>query len=329
MSEVWRGFDERLERPVALKVVHARRRLDPLARARFLREARILGSLEHPGICTVFDLVEEGGEDVLVLELVEGEPLSAAMARGLDREQQLAVAEGIPDALAAAHRLGIVHRDLKPHNVMCTASGGVKVLDFDLAHRVGEATVDAAREGVGGEPDPDHGSAATPLGSLVGTVAYMSPEQAAGEALTTASDLYSLGLILHELFTARRAYPDAPTLEARLLMVGRAETLPVVGVEPDLQALVEALEERDPEQRPPAEEVVRRLRALRQAAGRRRRRRVAAAAGAVAAVAAATWLGLPWLERRAGRLDVGRPGRPGAGRSTPPATPVTTGSGRG
>jgi|GEM_PF-4453055 len=286
MSEVWRGYDERLQRPVALKVVHARRRLDPVARARFLGEAQILSSLEHPGICKVYDLEEAEGEDVLVLELVEGTPLHQVPPPGLGHDEKLAVGEAIAEVLAVAHRHGIVHRDLKPQNVMRTPSGGVKVLDFDLAHRVGEAPDDGESGTQGCEGHSAEASTATPAGSLVGTVGYMSPEQANGDPLTTASDLYSLGIVLHELFTGRRAYADAPTLEARLLRVSLAETLPVEGVEPELAELVESLEDPDPTRRPPAEEVARRLRELRGHGGRVRRAR-----GVVKAFAARLGLG--------------------------------------
>jgi hypothetical protein len=273
MSEVWGGFDEKLQRPVALKVVHARRRLDPVARARFLREAQLLSSLEHPGICKVYELEEVDGEDVLVLELVEGTPLAEVPPAGLDHGEKLAVGEAIAEALAVAHRHGIVHRDLKPQNVMRTPSGGVKVLDFDLAHRVGERPDGEATEGGGGSAPEGDCSAATPAGTLVGTVGYMSPEQANGDPLTTASDLYSLGILLHELVTGARAYAEAPTLEARLLKVSLAETLPVEGVDPELAELVEALENPEPTRRPPAEEVARRLRELRGQGGRARRAR--------------------------------------------------------
>ena len=133
MSRVWRGRDDLLGRPVALKTVRDGRRMDPLARARFLREARILSRLDHPGICRIYDLVEAEECDVMVLELVEGRTLTEAMAAGLTPAERRAVALGIADALAAAHAHGIVHRDLKPANVMLTPGGRVKVLDFDLA----------------------------------------------------------------------------------------------------------------------------------------------------------------------------------------------------
>lgn len=291
MSEVWRGYDEKLQRPVALKVVHARRRLDPVARARFLREAQILSSLEHPGICKAYGLEEADGEDVLVMEVVDGMPLHEV--RGLDHGAKLAVGEAIADVLAVAHRHGIVHRDLKPQNVMRTPAGGVKVLDFDLAHRLGTDPAEGTFAQAPGVARPGDRSTATPGGALVGTVGYMSPEQATGDPLTTASDLYSLGIVLHELFTGRRAYVEAPSLEARLLKVSLADTLPVEGVEPALAELVESLEDLDPGRRPPADEVARRLRELRGAGGRARRAR------AVVATAAR------WVAGLAGRLCPG------------------------
>jgi hypothetical protein len=273
---------------VALKVVHAQRRLDPVARARFLSEAQILSSLEHPGICKVYGLEEADGEDVLVMELVDGVPLHEA--RGLDHGAKLAVGEAIADVLAVAHRHGIVHRDLKPQNVMRTPAGGVKVLDFDLAHRLGTDPAEGTFAEAPGVARPGDRSTATPDGALVGTVGYMSPEQATGEALTTASDLYSLGIVLHELFTGRRAYDDAPTFEARLLRVSLAETRPVQGVEPALAGLIESLEDPDPGARPPAETVARRLRELRGASGRARRAR------------AVLWTAGRWVAGLAGRL---------------------------
>ena len=293
MSEVWRGFDDKLRRPLALKVVHAGRRLDPVARVRFLSEAQILSSLEHPGICKVYGLEEADGEDVLVMELVEGTPLNEV--RGLDHGAKLAVGEAIAEVLAVAHRHGIVHRDLKPQNVMRTPAGGVKVLDFDLAHRLGTDPAEGTFAEAPGVARSGDRSTATPDGALVGTVGYMSPEQATGDPLTTASDLYSLGIVLHELFTGRRAYVEVPSLEARLLKVSLADTMPVEGVEPALAELIESLEDLDPGGRPPAEAVARRLRELRRASGRARWLRWVAVAAARWAGALADRFGPRWL----------------------------------
>ena len=133
MGEVYAAFDETLQRRVAIKAIHARALTTPDARARFLREAQILSRLDHPHICRVHDYLSEGGGDFLVLELIEGKNLRAAMQAGLDRAAVIRIAQQIADALVVTHAAGIVHRDLKPGNVMLTGRGGVKVLDFGLA----------------------------------------------------------------------------------------------------------------------------------------------------------------------------------------------------
>ena len=133
MGEVYVGVDQKLERRVALKVIRGKYRLDSWAKDRFLREARILSQLEHPGICRIYDYIEGDGRDFLILELIRGRSLNEAMADGMGQAEKLAVAEQIAQVLVAAHGKGIIHRDLKPHNVMLTTTGEVKVLDFGVA----------------------------------------------------------------------------------------------------------------------------------------------------------------------------------------------------
>ncbi|MBP6705548.1 MAG: serine/threonine protein kinase, partial [Vicinamibacteria bacterium] len=123
MGEVYEGFDETLHRSVALKTIRAERRLHDSARSRFLREARMLSQLDHPGICRIFDYVEGDGRDFLVLELIKGRTVRTAVKDGLGFREKLGIAESVVRALAAAHRIGIVHRDLKPDNVMLTGDG--------------------------------------------------------------------------------------------------------------------------------------------------------------------------------------------------------------
>jgi serine/threonine-protein kinase len=304
MGEVYVGHDETLDRRVALKSIRADRRLNPRARARFLREARTLSRLDHPSICRIHDYVEHGDTDFLVLELVEGRSLEAAIEEGLSRGQQLDVAEKVAGALAAAHAEGVVHRDLKPANVMLTEAGDVKVLDFGLAGQARPSGDEAPRaEGPAVDPrasamatagetpffedaEVEDGSGEGPLtqlGAVVGTPAYMSPEQARGEAPTTASDMYSFGLLLQTLFTGTLPYPAGLGVTELVERARRAETLPVAGLPRDLQSLVERLKAKAPAARPTAVEAVARLRFIRDAP-RRRLRRLAVAAVVLAGV---------------------------------------------
>ncbi len=136
MGELYLGFDERLERRVAVKAIGSDQRLDPIARARFLREARILSQLEHPNICLLYDYVEGSETDFLVLELLEGSSLRDILDAGLSRVEALRIAISVGEALIAAHSMSVIHRDLKPENIMVTGTGQVKVLDFGLARPV-------------------------------------------------------------------------------------------------------------------------------------------------------------------------------------------------
>jgi tetratricopeptide (TPR) repeat protein len=323
MGKVYRGFDELLERRVALKMVRPGRQLSAEARTRFLREARVLSRLDHPHICRVYDLLETAEGDFLVLELIEGRTLRQAQAEGLGGAERLRIAAEIAEALAAAHHEHVVHRDLKPDNVMVTTGGAVKVLDFGIARALGERAPAMLRQAdtgpvTGGEaaasvgepgkgetqadaassasrPSPGRADSAfqTVRGSLLGTARYMSPEQAAGGEVTEASDVYSLGIVLQELFTGRPAYPDLPLLQlVALVAEGRPE--PLTGVEPELAALLSRLLTRDPAARPTAGEAAARLRWLGEAPSRRRRRRLAGLVAAsftalLAVTAAGVW----------------------------------------
>jgi len=263
MGAVFAGFDEKLQRPVALKAIRSDR-LDAAARARFLNEARLLSQLDHPNVCRIHGYLESGEEDFLILELIRGRTLREALREGLAPGAKLAAAEGVARALEAAHQKGIVHRDLKPGNVMLTGDGQVKVLDFGLARS--EAADEVAE-------DP------TPIYALSGTPSSMSPEQARGEPATAASDAFALGLLLQELFTGRPAYE--PGLPEPLLLVkaADADTLPVQGIDPDLAALIRRLEAAAPEARSTAADAAERLAWIR---GKPRRRRLCLLAAAVA-----------------------------------------------
>jgi serine/threonine protein kinase len=202
---------------VALKVIRAEHRLDEETKARFLREARILSQLEHPHICRIYDLIEQTDADMLVLELVNGKSLREAIRAGLDPMQRMTIARQILDVLTVAHAKAIIHRDLKPDNIMIDLNGDVKILDFGLARSIEELSETLSLQPSSspvdrGEAVPEPSirisvsDQLTQLGSVVGTLSYMSPEQARGETVTTACDMYSCGLLLQEIFTGRPAY---------------------------------------------------------------------------------------------------------------------------
>ena len=190
MGEVYSARDTRLNRPVAIKVLPAQAASDPESRHRFEREARAIAALQHPHICTLHDIGTYNGSDFLVMELLDGETLAARLERGpLPAHEAVRYAIEIASALDTAHRAGMVHRDLKPGNIMLTEQGS-KVLDFGLA-KVAEGDIDVTR---------------TAAGAVVGTAAYMSPEQAEGRPLDLRSDGFSFGAVLYEMLTGRRAF---------------------------------------------------------------------------------------------------------------------------
>lgn len=309
MGEVYRGFHQRLERRVAVKTIRSDHRLSGEVKARFLREARLLSKLGHPGICQVYDLIETPDADFLVLEYVEGRTLKDLAREEPGFERRLRIAEQIATALAAAHRERIVHRDLKPDNVMVTPRGEVKVLDFGIARSVAESgsrpNLDLTGEREMQMPDRPQASDLTQFGDLIGTAKVMSPEQARGGRVTIASDRYSLGILLQELFTGEPAY-EATHPVAVLDQVMRAETRPITGLDPDLTRLIEDLQNLDPRRRPSAEATAERLRWILDKPQRLRRRRlvtagvVAVIAALVAVLGVVSWLA---LEARRDRRD--------------------------
>ncbi len=202
MGEVYRARDGKLGRDVAIKVLPEAFAADAERLARFRREAQVLASLNHPHIAAIYGLAEADGVEGLVLELVEGETLGERIARGpLPFEEALQIARQIADALEAAHERGIVHRDLKPANVKLTPDGNVKVLDFGLAK---------ALTGDRSSPDASHSptltAASTSAGMVIGTAAYMSPEQARGRPVDKRADIWAFGAILFEMLTGRRLF---------------------------------------------------------------------------------------------------------------------------
>jgi serine/threonine protein kinase len=191
MGEVYRARDTRLNRTVAIKVIPQHLSTDPARRQRFEREARAISALQHPNICTLHDIGHQDGTDYLVMEYLEGETLALRLVRVLPLEQMLRFGIDVADALDAAHRRGIVHRDLKPGNIIVTAHGECKVLDFGLAKL--EKDTDSDAETV------TRSELLTSPGTALGTVAYMSPEQVRGEALDARTDIFSLGTVMYEM----------------------------------------------------------------------------------------------------------------------------------
>jgi eukaryotic-like serine/threonine-protein kinase len=191
MGEVYRARDEQLDRDVAVKVLPASTFDDPTARARLVREARAAAALNHPNVCTVYQVGEANGQTYIAMELVEGETLSATLAGGpLPSLHVVLYGRQLADALVHAHDRGVIHRDLKSHNVIVTPDSRIKVLDFGLAKRSSEADYAAATH--------LHISLTQP-GTAVGTLAYMSPEQLRGESATVRSDIWALGVVLYEM----------------------------------------------------------------------------------------------------------------------------------
>ena len=204
MGEVYRARDARLSRDVAIKALPPEFAQDPERLARFEREARLLASLSHPNIAGIFGLEEANGSRYLVLEFVEGESLADRIARGpLPLDETLEVGRQIAAGLEAAHESGVVHRDLKPGNVMLTAAGGVKLLDFGLA-RLDASDRQGSTPDLASSPTMTH--ARTQAGIILGTAAYMSPEQARGKVVDKRSDIWSFGCVLYECLVGRQLF---------------------------------------------------------------------------------------------------------------------------
>jgi eukaryotic-like serine/threonine-protein kinase len=207
MGEVYRAKDTRLGREVAVKVLPEHLSANPEVRARFEREAKTVSSLNHPNICTLFDVGREGETDYLVMELIEGETLAQRLRKGpLPGAELLRIGAQVADALDRAHRAGVVHRDLKPGNIMLTRSGA-KLMDFGLAR-----AADVARKSGSGTSgsaltqSPTVAQALTTEGSIVGTYQYMAPEQLEGHEADARSDIWAMGCVLYEMATGKRAF---------------------------------------------------------------------------------------------------------------------------
>ncbi len=212
MGEVYRARDTRLGRDVALKILPDAFANDPDRLMRFEREARTLASLNHPHIAQVYGLEESNATRALAMELVEGEDLRARIARGpLPLGEAISIAKQIADALQAAHDIGIIHRDLKPANIRVRADGTVKVLDFGLAKSFAGASGPSGADDVANSPTITS-PAMTMSGVILGTAAYMAPEQARGQPVDKRADMWAFGCVLYEMLTGRRVFKgNSPT----------------------------------------------------------------------------------------------------------------------
>jgi len=213
MGEVYRAHDAKIGRDVALKILPDIVASDPDRRARFEREAKTLGALNHPHIAQIYGFEQTTGSSALVMELVEGEDLARRIARGaVPVDEALPIARQIAEALEAAHEQGIIHRDLKPANIKVRSDGTVKVLDFGLAKVFAAADghpSDSDAEGLNpaNSPTITTPAAVTVGGMILGTAAYMAPEQAKGRAVDRRADIWAFGCVLYEMLSGRRAFP--------------------------------------------------------------------------------------------------------------------------
>jgi serine/threonine protein kinase/TolB-like protein/Tfp pilus assembly protein PilF len=235
MGEVFQAYDTRLHRKVAIKMLRSSASLDAVQRERFQREARAASALNHPNICTVHDIGEANGEPYLVMECLEGETLRERLERGpLALDELARIAAEVADALDAAHAHRIVHRDIKPANVFLTKRGQVKVMDFGLAKLTPAPATDL---------NPETASTVamlTEYGVTMGTVAYMSPEQARGEDLDARSDLFSYGVMLYEMATGVRPFQGKSTATLFDAILNR-EPVPARSLRPDLPSTIESI----------------------------------------------------------------------------------------
>ena len=221
MGIVYKARDTRLDRYVAIKVIHPESS-NPALEAAFRREARLASSLNHPGIVTIYDIVTFGEMACIVMEYLPGRTLNHLIpAEGFPVARALELASQIGDAVAAAHTAGVVHRDLKPGNIVVREGGGIKILDFGLATL-------AERPG-----DSETRTMSVFGGKVVGTIAYMAPEQARGESVDRRADIFSFGVILSQLLTGALPF-KAPSPVAMLTAIQSADPIPIRAVKPGL-----------------------------------------------------------------------------------------------
>jgi eukaryotic-like serine/threonine-protein kinase len=243
MGEVYLAEDLKLARKVAIKFLPPALMSDEEARKRLLREARAAAALDHPNICTIHEVGEENGRSFIVMQYIEGETLAARIKRErLELSEALAIAIQVAEALQEAHQRGIIHRDVKPQNLMLTARGQVKVLDFGLAK--------VAREQAVALEEADTSSLMSTPGTILGTLQYMSPEQARGETLDLRSDIFSFGTTLYEILSGRRPFDAKSAAEIiSAILTREAPPLERTGAPEELERIVRRCLEKDRERR--------------------------------------------------------------------------------
>ncbi len=259
MGAVYKAIDTHLDRPVAVKVLPPDRVSDPERKQRFIQEAKAASALRHPNIIVIHDIAFDRGRDFMVMEFVEGKSLDHLIGRkGLKLGEALGYAVQIADGLAKAHSVGIIHRDLKPTNIVVTDDGLVKILDFGLA-KLMEVAPDAGPVGAGAASPPGPTltmgrleKPRTEEGYILGTAAYMSPEQAEGKKVDARSDIFSFGTVLYEMLTGRRAFhrdSQIKTLAAVLNEEPPPATVANVAIPPEVERVLNRCLRKDPQRR--------------------------------------------------------------------------------
>ena len=246
MGQVYQATDTKLNRQVALKILPEAFAADPDRLARFQREAQVLASLNHPGIAAIYGIEEAEDTRALVLELVEGPTLADRIAQGpIPVDEALPIAKQIAEALEAAHEQGVIHRDLKPANVKVKDDGTVKVLDFGLAK-----ALDTTPEGDPSQ-SPTLTAAATQMGVIMGTAAYMSPEQARGKVVDKRADIWAFGAVLFEMLTGQRPFKgrDVSEVLAAVIQSGPDWDALPRDTPPHMNAFLKRCLEKEPRQR--------------------------------------------------------------------------------
>jgi eukaryotic-like serine/threonine-protein kinase len=247
MGEVYRARDTKLKRDVAIKILPDEFSRDPARISRLQREAEVLASLNHPNIAAIYDLEEAGETRFLVLELVEGETLAERIQHGpIPVEEALDIARHICEALEAAHEKGVIHRDLKPANVKITSEGRVKVLDFGLAKALETMPATSTLSN-----SPTLTIGATEAGVILGTAAYMSPEQAKGFQADTRSDVFAFGSVFFEMLTGRQAFQGDTVAEVLASVLVREPDFALVpaNLNPRIQELLRRCLQKNPKRR--------------------------------------------------------------------------------
>ena len=249
MGQVWQATDTQLNRQVALKILPDAFAADPDRLARFTREAQILASLNHPNIAAIYGIEESEGTRALVLELVEGPTLADRIRQGpIPLDEALPIAKQIAEALEAAHEAGVIHRDLKPANIKVREDGTVKVLDFGLAKAF---QPEAGSDGASMSPTISLTAAATQMGMVIGTAAYMAPEQAKGKVVDKRADVWAFGAVLYEMLTGQRPFTGkdiSDTLAAVLRIDADFDALPAT-TPPRLRQVLKACLQKEPKDR--------------------------------------------------------------------------------